>query len=220
MSMLEIHDAALVSINEARHLFLLRYKREAKAVYGIVEGKDDPMFYRGMIERFLPEDWSIELIPAGGRARVMDMLMTLDWSSIPRSQVAFFIDRDLTSLVGSDDRQAINLYTTDGYSIENDIVTADLFYRILFEVFNIVDATEEERHTIVHIFKSNLLIFTEVMCPIMAHILGWRKNHVVANLNNFDVGKMFKFDNGTLVPREEFTTREARIDHLCSGVDA
>ena len=31
------------------HEFRIRYKRKGKAIYGFVEGKEDPSFYRGII---------------------------------------------------------------------------------------------------------------------------------------------------------------------------
>ena len=51
MTMLQVHADALSSANTAYHEFLLRYKASANIVYGIVEGKEDSMFYRGLIEK-------------------------------------------------------------------------------------------------------------------------------------------------------------------------
>lgn len=49
MTMLKIHEDALGSANNYYHEFLLYYKSDANIVYGIVEGKDDSMFYMGLI---------------------------------------------------------------------------------------------------------------------------------------------------------------------------
>ena len=49
MNMLDIHQEAMGLVNEAHHTFLLRYRKDKKIVFGIVEGKDDPMFYRSVI---------------------------------------------------------------------------------------------------------------------------------------------------------------------------
>lgn len=47
MTMLQIHAAALSGPAPTYHVFLGRYRKAAKCVYGFVEGKDDPSFYRG-----------------------------------------------------------------------------------------------------------------------------------------------------------------------------
>ena len=59
MGMLDIHEAALKRSVVAYHRFLLHYRSSARAVYGFVEGKDDPSFYRGKIESYLPDEWDI-----------------------------------------------------------------------------------------------------------------------------------------------------------------
>ena len=78
--MLKIHADALNSVGTAYHEFLLRYKANAKVVYGIVEGKEDPMFYRGFIESNLPEGWNVELIRAGCKNNVLKAFESFDWT--------------------------------------------------------------------------------------------------------------------------------------------
>jgi hypothetical protein len=58
-SMLEVHNQALEDVDEAYHEFLFSYQKNARWVYGFVEGKDDPVFYRHLIQSQLPEEWSI-----------------------------------------------------------------------------------------------------------------------------------------------------------------
>ena len=65
MTMLKVHADALNDVNVAYHEFLLNYKASTNIVYGIVEGKEDPMFYIGLIEQQLPEGWEVELVTAG-----------------------------------------------------------------------------------------------------------------------------------------------------------
>ncbi len=70
-SMLEVHNQALQEVDEAYHEFLLIYRKDAQCVYGFVEGKDDPVFYRHLIEGQLPEEWSVKLIPVGNKQKVL-----------------------------------------------------------------------------------------------------------------------------------------------------
>jgi hypothetical protein len=218
--MLEVHAAALETINEAYHNFLLKYNRTKKMVYGFVEGKDDPSFYRSVIERFLPDDWGIDLIRAGNRDKVLEVERSFDWQRFSREQIAFFIDRDLTKFTKANETYEQNIYVTDGYSIENDIATSDVALRLLSEIHNIVDWTDDERQALAQHFNNQLDIFCEMMTPVMCQILWWRVQGASANLNNLDLPSIFHFVEGSLTTRPEFNTEGLRIDRLCACVGA
>lgn len=99
MTMLDVHRDALESVSATYHEFLLRYKAHANVVYGVVEGKEDPMFYRGLIERTLPEDWQVELIPAGRKKNVLKSMAAFDWLRFSPKRICFFVDRDLSEFI-------------------------------------------------------------------------------------------------------------------------
>ena len=220
MSMLDIHSTALENINEAHHHFLLKFNKCRKSVFGFVEGRDDPSFYRGVIERFIPDDWTVELVLAGNRDKVLEAETMFDWTAFSRQQIAFFIDRDLSEFVGAPALAAENIYITDGYSIENSIVSHDVLVRILSEVHNIVDWTEDERNNIISHFRSELYTFVDLMAPLMSQIVDWRRRQVRANLNNLDLPSLFSFESGRLVHRSEYNSPEQRIARLCECVAA
>lgn len=220
MSMIDVHSEALSSVNEAHHTFLLYYKKDKQIVYGIVEGKEDPMFYRSVIERFLPDDWKVELIPAGNRSKVIEIAETLDWALFSRKQVVFFVDRDLSAFGVSSITERENIYVTDEYSIENAIVNPDVFGRLLVEAYNVVDWTPEEAGCVLENFKNDLKAFQAAMTPLMAQILGWRRDSVKANLDNLHLPPMFSFINGRFSINSAFLDDERRIDHLATCVGA
>ena len=120
MTMLQVHADALNSISAAYHEFLLRYKVSANIVYGILEGKEDPMFYRGLIERQLPEGWEVELVPAGCKDNVLRAVDAFDWTRFSPKRICFFVDRDLSDFISEVAVSRENVYVTDNYSIEND----------------------------------------------------------------------------------------------------
>ena len=220
MSMLDIHASALETVNEAYHDFLLRYKRTTKTVYGFVEGKDDPSFYRSVIERFIPEDWSVDLIRAGNRDKVLAAERDFDWTRFSQNQVTFFVDRDLTDFVDPPIVYSDNTYVTDGYSIENSIVTSDVMLRLLSEVHNVVDWTGEEQQALVDYFNTELSAFCNIMTAIMAQILYWRIEKCKANLNNLDLSSLLRFDDGNIKSALGLEAEEARLDRLCACVEA
>lgn len=99
MSMISIHAAAIDGRAAAYHEFLTRYAKRERVVYGFVEGKDDPCFYRGFLELLIPETWEIELWPAGNKDQVYRIHQYIDWRKFPKARVCFFVDRDLSKLI-------------------------------------------------------------------------------------------------------------------------
>src|SRR5271166_738579 len=113
------------------HEFLLAFTAQHQVVYGFVEGKDDPCFYRGLIDSVLPGRWSVRLIASGNRKMVVTILENMDRVRFPCGRICFFVDRDLTDFLCTQKYYPENLYVTDGYAIENDVVTHETFGRVL-----------------------------------------------------------------------------------------
>lgn len=216
--MLDIHAKALNCISAAHHEFLLRYKVNAKVVYGIVEGKEDPMFYRGLIEKNLPDGWEVELIPAGCKDKVLKAIEAFDWTRFSPRQICFFVDRDLSCFIEDTPLTAENLYVTDNYSIENDAANFGVFKRILEEVLSISGLKPHEFDLIENRFAAGLALFCEVMTPIMAQILIWRSEGKRPCLNDIDIKNLFTFRDGAIQIRNGFETTLSRLQNVASCV--
>lgn len=211
MDMMQVHATALQTTSTAYHEFLLKYKPNKSIVYGFVEGKDDPMFYHGLIEQALPSDWDIELIPAGNRDKVINSYKKFDWNRHSKKQICFFIDRDLTDFVEKETMSAENIYTTDGYSIENEVLNFGTYIRIIREIFNITGIDEQSRQKICTAFNDNLQIFTEALYPIMAQIILWQKEGLNPILSNIDTSTLFNFINGNAKIKDCYATTDQRV---------
>lgn len=220
MGMLEIHTNALGSSNTLYHEFLLCYKATARVVYGFVEGKDDPTFYRGFIENALPSEWNVELIRAGKKDKVIGALDSLDWSRFSKKRICFFVDRDLSEFLGEQLPSGENLYVTDNYSIENDVVTFGTMKRVLEEVLNITEYDQNEIRVIQELFESNLDTFREVMTPVMSQILIWENNGEKAYLNNIKPETFIKFVDCNLCLICEFTSPISRVEYAAKCAKA
>lgn len=212
MEMLEIHAAALGSTTTIYHEFLLYYKSTARVVYGFVEGKDDPKFYRGLIENSLPSQWDVELIRAGKKDKVLETLDSMDWLRFSRKRVCFFVDRDLSEFSGEKLQSEENLYITDNYSIENEIVTFRTMKRVLEEILNITELDKKELRVIQELFESNLETFREAMSSVMSQILIWVKGNERAYLDNIKPETFFKFADGKIYLNSEFTSPISRVE--------
>lgn len=219
MTMLQIHAEALESVSAAYHEFLLRYKANAKSVYGIVEGKEDPMFYKGLIERNLPEGWEVELVPAGCKDNVIKSITAFDWTRFSRKRVCFFADRDLSGFVTEASVTVENLYVTDNYSIENDAVNFGALKRLLEEVLNINDLKPQETDNIRQLFDDGLSMFREAMLPIMAQIVQWQRNGQQPCLNNIRPKELFIFVDGKISLKTEFELVSSRLEYAAKCVN-
>ena len=198
VDMLNIHAEALETSSGPYHEFLLMYKESMPVVYGFVEGIEDPSFYRGFIENILPDGWTVRLIRSRNRRAVLGILAAMPWGRFARSRICFFVDRDLSEYLDEEAIEADNLYGTDNYSIENDVVNGAAFERVIEEIFGIVEMTEEERRSILDQFNCNHQCFCEAMAPIMAQILVWRRDGTPASLANIKLSPLFVFNDGRL----------------------
>lgn len=198
MAMLAIHAAALSSNISSYHEFLARYSKTAKVVYGFVEGKDDPCFYRGFVELLIPTSWRVELWPAGNKDRVYAIHNDIDWRRFPKSRVCFFVDRDLSDLIPEALPQDNNIYVTSGYSIENDVVDKTTCHRTLTELCGFANANHGDLEAVCELFERELESFLQSMVPIMAWILLWRRAGMRPNLNNIQLRDIFALENGRL----------------------
>lgn len=190
---------------EAYITFLKEYSTEKKVVYGFVEGKDDPCFYKGFIDNILPSEWHVKLYPAGNKKHVLKIYSCIDWNQYDKQRVTFYVDRDHSSIVPEHIIIDTNIYITDQYSIENYLVNEYMCERILREFFDLNHATRNELDAVLALFSEQLYEFYILIIPIIATIIRWRqfqKNkypQIRMNLNNLKLSKIFSFDKGKLV---------------------
>lgn len=198
MNMLKIHAAALESELPVIHEFKLRYSKHAKTVYGFVEGKDDPSFYRGFIEQIVPPDWSVELWPAGNKVAVCRILESFDWRRFPKQRICFFVDRDLSEFLDEVTKRVTNLYVTPEYSIENVAANKVVCERILTELLGFSETQHNEMDAVGRMFELQLERFLKSMSETMAWILYWRKQKLPASLSNIEMKHMFSLTDGVV----------------------
>ena len=169
-------EAALHNKVASYHEFLARYSRRSKVVYGFVEGKEDPCFYRGLIELLLPGDWEVELWPAGNKDQVYHVHSGIDWRRFRKTRVCFFVDRDLSDMIPEKLPADRNIYVTSGYSIENDLVKKAICKRLLAELYGFAHADHGELEAVGVIFEKTRS-FLRRLIPVMAWIVHWRRRN-------------------------------------------
>ncbi|WP_080495544.1 DUF4435 domain-containing protein [Burkholderia ubonensis] len=219
MGMLEEHNAASETEEEIYHEFLLWYKKDRKEVYAIIEGDEDPIFYRGIIDALLPAGWSVRTISAGNKDRVIDTLKAFDWNRFPPARVGFFVDRDLSIFLGGEiSAEHSNLYTTDKYSIENELANEQTLLRSLREVMGVTQISSDEEDAIADTYHRNFNTFSEAFSMIMSQIIAWMRANKSPCLKNIDPSVMFRFSDGVLQLKTEFLSDRARIEYASGRV--
>lgn len=181
--------------------FLDDYKKtQINICYGFVEGKDDPSYYRTLINKELPQNCKILLYPSGNKENVKKTYDCFDWRRFHKNRIVFFIDKDLSSLVIDNNIiNGTNVYITDKYSIENDIVTQDTCEAVLREIMGFATTKQESINRILDLFNKAKDDFERYMIPLMAIIIYWKRNGIKANYKNIEVKNIVKIDCGNCI---------------------
>lgn len=157
--------------------------------YGFVEGDDDPSYYRTIINNKLPKGCSIILYPSNGKENVKYIFEEISQRNYPVNRITYFIDRDLSLII--EDPNLISgsqVYVTDNYSIENDILSENTFISVAQDLlgFSTLPLKELERLKMYYISAKEK--FENIMTPIMSNIIHWKKcNCKPANYKNLKI---------------------------------
>ncbi len=113
------------------------------------------------------------------RTKVAPSLLLQDYQNLlsySKHDIAFFVDRDLSEFLDEPLPQNTNMYITDKYSIENDIVNRGTCERVLTELFNIESIDISEAGKILDLFDEQLGSPAEVVIfnppPLMGGVRG------------------------------------------------
>jgi hypothetical protein len=223
MTMLDIHENALASSNVPYHDFLLFYRMGEKMVYSFVEGKTDSSFYRGFFESILKGDWGCKIIPAGNKEKVLGLYSSLDWNRFPRNAICFFVDRDLSDFLEGEKHQGINLFVTESYSIENELLTEHTMERVLEEICCVGVLHPTELQKLKELFLVNLRLFQDSLACVMAQVILWRRSqkmddNLIVRLDKLKVKAFFEFRSGCLTLKSEFFPDANRVKHAAEVV--
>jgi hypothetical protein len=194
--MLDIHRQAIAAGSASYHVFLQKYKRDAKVIYCVVEGFEDSCFYRPYLESVLPLDWDVTWINAGNKNNVYRTHKRIDFRRFPKKQINFFVDQDLATIIPEERLAASNIYVTRKYSIENELASKASVVRLLVELggFGTADETDLEKLSL--LFETEFYKFCHENLSVMSWALASRRTSAIANLNNVRMKDLFAIDAG------------------------
>lgn len=203
VNMIHLHQQALAGANPLYHEFLLGYKKDGKFVYGFVEGRDDPSFYKGKIDERLPEDWQVFLICCGSKNNVLEILNIFDWNRFEQTRILFFVDRDMDDLTSHGNPVKNNLYVTPCYSIENSVVNGYTVRRVLQEIYGIISVPQTYLDFLEGQFEKSKKDFCEMSVPIMAQLLLWRREGTPYTADACKLSNLFVWERFSLKRKNE-----------------
>ena len=180
--------------------FLSDYKNDVKICYGFVEGKDDPSYYRRVINNKISSDCRVVLYPLGGKEIVKAMYDEIHKRDLPNNRIVYFMDRDLSSVI--EDGNIIMdsyVYITDNYSIENDILNSDTLEFVMQDLLGFCNTPMGDIEKVKKLYDKQLLDFETKMLPIMANIIVWKRKEIKpANYSQLKINKLFRLKDGFL----------------------
>ena len=199
MGMLENHRSLRKSSIVAFHRFLLDYRPSTRIIYAFFEGQEDQSVYINHLQSYVYEGWKVQSYCCGNKDSIYEVFKKIDWSRHPRNRILFFVDKDLSDIVGDEYPVEENIYVTGYYSVENYLVTATMLERVLREIYHLDHETAIT--DIIEKFEINLIKFYEFMIFVISWIVCCRRNAMRPHLNEIKVKKILTFNEYGLLQK-------------------
>lgn len=188
MSFLDQMRAAAESPVSAWHQFVLAHRSGADAWYLFVEGKLDVAYYRSALKGAGTQDPLFTFV-CGNRRKVFEVRRRVRRSHSRCNRCLFFVDRDWSDYLGGDGTGYADLYMTDGYSVENHLVSIESLRVVWREVWAM--PSQDPRLSIVEKrFEDALNRFHRLMLPVMSWAVLARLDGWAPNVNNIGMERL------------------------------
>ncbi len=217
MGLLKKHRNLRKSSIVAYHRFLLNFRCQDKAIHAFFEGQEDQSYYINHLQSKVPGDWTVHTYCCGNKDGVYNIFEKIDWKTHPKKKILFFVDKDLSNIIGEKYPIEQNIYVTGFYSIENYLVNSIMLERVLREIYHL----EEEKviGNIIQMFEINLERFYKNIRRNMAWIVCCRRNSIRPQIQSIKIKKIFAFNKEGILTRD--TPRGYKnileyFEHICS----
>ena len=154
--------------------FVLHYHRTLNDIHAFVEGRDDPSFYLTFLRQVAQHNLSeIHVYRCNTKKGVYEAHSKVMPVVRGPSFVLFFVDKDHSDLTGEAYETAHNVYVTDFYSIENYLVSEEMFKRVWEDFLNPANLSIDYL-TIASKFRDEINRFYKYALPLSAWIAATR----------------------------------------------
>ncbi|KGE73477.1 DUF4435 domain-containing protein [Spirochaeta lutea] len=175
------------------HEYLIRHKPNDYQLHAFFEGKNDEGFYGTIIRRHV-DGIEFHSYQCGNKKKVYETFEKLEKYLSDKQLLLFFVDQDFDPYIGIEYPRHRNIYTTDNYSIENEIVGIDMIEKVWAEIFH-QSSGSQEMVTINQQFTNSYNEFCDFSKEISSWIIYHRKNGDKANLSSIKMKDIFQIDD-------------------------
>lgn len=181
------------------HEFKVNYDPNQRRVHAFVEGYEDVVFYKAAIESALRRDTRVYLYRCGNKRSVYEMFTKLTNAGVPPPKnILFFVDKDLSEIMGETWPIDERIYVTDVYSIENHFVSRAALDRLCADFIKLrgfeFDFAPVSEH-----FDEQLGRFHSAALTVMAWIACTRMSGLTPNINNIDMAQLFYMSQDCII---------------------
>jgi hypothetical protein len=188
----------------------------ASGLHAFVEGHDDCVFYVGFLDARIAAATDLFMYECGKKDEVYRAFDLV--AKDPRdAETLFFVDKDLSDLLGETYRASPEIFVTTWYSVENYLVTRDLLKRAIRDLIRINGIVVDTDSILDH-FENQLERFHGMMRVPTA----WALYHLEAGrrpiINNINLSYLLTFnEDGELVKQSVGRARRrlAYLDRTC-----
>jgi Protein of unknown function (DUF4435) len=180
-------------------LRLAYYGSRDSEIFLFVEGEEDRVYYLTLVSKYRNMD-HIEVYVCNGKAGVLALheLSRIEFGVNHR--MLFFVDRDYDELLGLNRGKASNLYTTDGYSCENGLVSEEAI-RVLWRLHTPYRRNDARLGELLRSYSSGHQRFVRIMRPLMAWSLSAREQGLEPKLSLAPLAKFVRLEDRETVRR-------------------
>lgn len=217
MGLLKNHRNLRTSSIVAYHRFLLNFRCQEKAIHAFFEGQEDQSYYINHLQSKVPNDWTVYTYYCGNKDGVYNIFEKIDWETHPKEKILFFVDKDLSDIIGEQYPIEQNIYVTGFYSTENYLVNSMMLERVLREIYHLKE--EKVIESIIRRFEINLERFYKHIRRNMAWIICCRRNSIRPQLQNIKIKKIFAFNQEGILKRDTprgYNNILEYCEHVCS----
>lgn len=194
--------------------FIKNYREDEKTIHSFFEGNDDISFYSHFIEQMIPKNHSHFKYICDGKRKVYELYKKVINRVSNESITLFFVDKDLSDLIGEVLPKYHNLYVTDYYSIENFIVTETMLIKVCEVFYHITNSTQLT--DIENLFKQEWKTFCRYLLPIMSWAICLKKQGYTVNLNNLQIDKLFQLDKNLKIVKKQKKNTLKYLEKQCN----
>lgn len=175
------------------HQYLLLAAHRESAIFLFFEGPDDQSFFLSAFRRIFDGAQEIVCLVCNGKRGVLETRAKIAERASTASRRLYFVDKDVDDFVGCPSPNSRDVYCTEFYSIENYLVSSEMFGIVWSDFFKL-PAVDHRKEVALEKFESEYAKFVGSVKTIMGWIIERRRSGQKVRLRDFSLDTCFFLD--------------------------